>query len=410
MPKGGRLVAWLAAATALALVAEFGFFFYRDNFATHYPLKVLSAKSFRAGEIPYWNFRDSGGQPLAGNPGAQTFYPDNVLYLFLPAHVAFNLHFLLHLGGAFFAMRALCRARGVSVAAANFAATAYLICGVVVSSTAFYNFAVYAALIPFALYAAERRSWRLLGIACGLMGLAGEPVLILAAAVAIAIAIVVVHRMPLRELALAALVAAIIASPQLIAYWEIAPEVEGVAGVSLLSRVALERSRTHKQRYAAIAELPPVMAVPLALGAGSLREAVAVVEDPRFDPRAFAVVPRRLHGFRSAPVQHLRYQEHGQTIHIALYANGPVLLLVNQSYFAAWSTPFDSFPVDVDRLGILVPPNTRSITLRFGSHRLAVAVAWCASVVLLIAVLAVEVRDRRAREVERAGDDDRALG
>src|ERR1051325_763764 len=175
MPKARRLALWTAAAAVIALAAQFGFFFYRDNFSTHYPMKVLSAKSFRAGEIPYWNFADSGGQPLAGNPGAQTFYPDNVLYLFLPAHTAFALHFLLHLAFAFLAMRALCRS--------SFAATVYVMSGVVISSTAFSNFVVYAALIPFALYAAERRSWRLLGVACGLMGLASEPVLIFAAAI-----------------------------------------------------------------------------------------------------------------------------------------------------------------------------------------------------------------------------------
>ncbi len=93
-----------------AVVASFaGFFFYRDNFSTHYPIKALSAQAFRSGQIPYWNFADAGGQPLAGNPNTLTFYPDNVLYLILPPHVAFNLHFLLHLALAFFAMRALAR-------------------------------------------------------------------------------------------------------------------------------------------------------------------------------------------------------------------------------------------------------------------------------------------------------------
>src|SRR5436190_90698 len=181
MSKVRGPVIGVAVAIAFALVAQFGFFFYRDNFSTHYPLKVLSAASFRTFEIPYWDFNDSGGQPLAGNPGAQTFYPDNLLYLFLPVHTAFNLHFLLHLALAFFAMRALCRS--------TFAATVYVLSGVVISSFAFYNFIVYAALIPLALYAAERRSWRLLGVACGLMGLAAEPVLIFAAAIAILIVV-----------------------------------------------------------------------------------------------------------------------------------------------------------------------------------------------------------------------------
>src|SRR5690349_7289675 len=120
-----RLVCALLLATAAAAVALFGFFYFRDNFATHYPIKVISAQIFRAGQIPWWNFYDGGGQPLAGNPNTLTFYPDNFLYVILPAHVAFNLHFLLHLAIAWFAMRALTRAVGVSGNAATFAATLY---------------------------------------------------------------------------------------------------------------------------------------------------------------------------------------------------------------------------------------------------------------------------------------------
>lgn len=618
MLKVRGLAVWAAGVACFALVAHFGFFFYRDNFSTSYPLKVLSAKSYRALEIPYWNFHDSGGQPLAGNPSGQTFYPDNVLYLFLPAHVAFNLHFLLHLAAAFLAMRALCRARGVSEAASNFAAATYALSGIVVSSTANYHSVVAVALIPFALYAVERRSWRLLGIACGLMGLAAEPVLTFAAA--IAIAIVAIGRMRIRELALALPLALVIASPQLIALSEISGEVERIVGFStrtalntsltwkrvaeifvwpllgvlndpgggaererlfstiflgviavpalmrrsrytliaalmlflalgrnnpvvlwivengprlirfpekfvlvfviaavvliahyfdatryrriwaivtlvpllitawralpidwfapydikgpapvqrvhvpwdtpsgtmparveyrkraaakeplfgavtgmryafmpspdsmhsLLSRAALERFNAAapelKARYQRLQTLAPVMVVPVALGARSLREAVGVVEDPRFDERAFAVAPPRFHGFRSALTRHLRYVEHGQTIGISLDAEGPVLLMVNESYFAAWvaragAQELETFPVNIDRLGVLVPKGTKSITLRFGRKRLGVAVAWCASVLLMLAVVAIEVRDRRAREIQRAGDDDRALG
>src|SRR5881628_3888034 len=92
-----RVVPVVLVATAAIYIAVSGFFYFRDNFATHYPIKVISARVFRAGDIPWWNFFDDGGQPLAGNPNTLTFYPDNFLYLILPPHVAFNLHFLLHL-------------------------------------------------------------------------------------------------------------------------------------------------------------------------------------------------------------------------------------------------------------------------------------------------------------------------
>jgi hypothetical protein len=223
---------WIAIGVVALAASFFLFFFFRDNFATHYPLKVLSAEAFRNFEIPWWNFHDGGGQPLAGNPNALTFYPDNVLYLLLPAHVAFNLHFLLHLAIAWAAMRALTKSA--------FAATVYLLSGVVISSTAFYNLVVYAAMIPLALHAVDRRSARLLGLAFGLMLLAAEPVMLVGAG--LSVAIVGFRRMPLRAYTIAIVLAVVIASPQLLAYLDIASEVERAAGLS--ARTVLNTSLT----------------------------------------------------------------------------------------------------------------------------------------------------------------------
>src|SRR6184192_110949 len=122
-----RVVPAVLVAIAATCIAVFGFFYFRDNLGTHYPIKVISARIFRAGQIPWWNFYDGGGQPLAGNPNTLTFYPDNVLYLFLPAHVAFNLHFIFHLVGAWFAMRALSRSTP--------AAWLYVLSGAAISAT-----------------------------------------------------------------------------------------------------------------------------------------------------------------------------------------------------------------------------------------------------------------------------------
>lgn len=199
-------------------MATFGLFFFRDNFSTHYPVKTISAKVFRGGEIPYWNFHDGGGQPLAGNPNTLTFYPDNFLYLLLPAHVAFNLHFLLHLVAAWFAMRAVSRS--------PWSAWLYVLSGVAVSSTAFYNLIVAIAVIPFAFWAAERRRLFFLGIAFGLLALAAEPVTVIAAAIAVAIL------WPSWRLIPAAAISVVVALPQIIAFSEIAGEVERSRGFS----------------------------------------------------------------------------------------------------------------------------------------------------------------------------------
>jgi len=218
-----RGVVALVLATGAAVIAAYGFFFFRDNFFTHYPIKVISAPVYRALQIPWWNFYDGGGQPLAGNPNTLTFYPDNILYLLLPAHVAFNLHFLIHLIAAWFAMRALCLATGASRYASNFAATLYAMSGVAISALAFYNLVTSIALIPFALWAIESNASPLiLGAAFGLIGLAGEPVIVISTGIA---ALIIGWRR-IGRIAIAVVIAIVIASPQLIAYSEIAGEVE----------------------------------------------------------------------------------------------------------------------------------------------------------------------------------------
>lgn len=240
-----RVVPVVLVATAAIYIAVSGFFYFRDNFATHYPIKVISARVFRAGEIPWWNFFDDGGQPLAGNPNSLTFYPDNFLYLLLPPHVAFNLHFLVHLALGWFAMRALCRQRGASPQASAFAATMYAFSGLAISATAFYNLITAVALIPFALWSVERscsnprpgvRDALVAGIAFGLIGLAGEPVIVVATA--ICVAILAFGRLEMRHaivMAAALLIALAIVLPQMIAYSEIAGEVERARGFSALT-------------------------------------------------------------------------------------------------------------------------------------------------------------------------------
>jgi hypothetical protein len=232
-----RLFFLLLLALFCVLIATFGFFFFRDNFSTHYPIKVLSAAAFRAGEIPYWNFADGGGQPLAGNPNTLTFYPDNFLYLLLPAHIAFNLHFLLHLALGWLSMKTLTRS--------NFGAWLWVLSGAAISALCFYNLITAIALIPLAFLGAERRSSIHLGLAFGLMALAGEPVTIAATAIAVLvlftrsrgdaegeIATSASPRLRVTTVLLAIAIAIVIAAPQLIAYSEIASEVERARGYS----------------------------------------------------------------------------------------------------------------------------------------------------------------------------------
>ena len=572
------LVILLPSALCL-LLSYFCFFFHRDNFSTHYPIKVISAASLRAGEIPWWNPFDGGGQPLAGNPNTLTFYPDNVLYLILPVHVAFNLHFLIHLILGWIAMRALTRSR--------FAAWMWVLSGMAVSAMSFYSLITAIALVPFAFLAAERRSATGLGLAFGLMALAGEPVTIIATALACAVIAFS------RQLFLAIPIAAVIASPQILAYADIARETErgghgysaatvlaasfepkrllelligpflhvdaphlfptlvlgvivipalfrksryvAVAAVmlffalgrfnpimrwavesfdwlrlgrypekfalpmcaalvvlasqvrarawawitlaqlaawmvvtvpidwfayyrvplrpparvyappprggqevdrddyraraqrldpifgavanlryvlnrspdgmhSLLSRIAAERFEfTHNPHWMEIAMMPDAVIVPRAVGARTIPDAVNAIESAAFDPRAVAVAPMRLGGFRSAPGARI-ISVRGTEITVT----GPALVMVNASYFRAW-TGIETFPVDLDRLGFIAPAGQSTIKLQFGRHRGWVIAAWVLSSAMLVALLLLQKLDRRSGEVERPGDDDRSL-
>lgn len=615
-----RILVIVLVAAAMLTISWLGFFFFRDNFATTLPLKAVAVEAWRAGEIPYWNSLYKGGQPLAGNPGMLTFYPSNVLYLFLPLHVAFNLHFLVHILIGGLAMRALCLARGTSRHAALFAAAVYMLSGVMISSTCLYNQIVNVAVLPLALLGVERRSAPLLGAACGLMALAGEPMVIVGTALILAIA--AWRRLDLKTIVVAAFIAIVIASPALIAVTEISGQAErttgldpanvlgtalspvriaeifvwpfsgflidagggaarmrmfstlfvGLIGIPALFRrsryvamvllmlflaaenplvtsavvrfewlrfgrypekfvipltaalVVLIAEHFHRTRFRAAwavvtllplvwaavrglpidwyepyrlpetatpgrvylrpdprsgeeparveyrrraktlepltgmplgvgylmlpspdsmdsrltrvvtsrfhavpealklrylqlhgarvpGALPMAMVVPRTIAAGSLRDAVRVIESPDFDPRAAAVAPV---AFQSAPARVTGYAEKGQTITVDVEAAGPALLLINQTYYPAWVATMNgeelpTMTLDIDRLGVLVPGSGR-VTLRFGRLRAAVALSAVLSLLTLVAAFAIEIRQRRAGEVERPGDDDRALG
>lgn len=226
---------------AIVLASNFYVFFFRDNFSTHFPTKHLFAEALRGGNVPFWNFHAGGGQPLAGNPNYLSFYPDNILYLILPSHAAFNLHFIVHITLAFFAMRFLIATVGVTDRLAmNGAALVYVMSGVVVSTTSFYNLvcatALGPAIIALAIHTATDSRWRhplALGTCCGLLGLAGEPTTVIA--VTLVSAVLVIDRLTLAaslRFGAAAAIAAVVAMPQVLAYGEIAPMTERVVGYS----------------------------------------------------------------------------------------------------------------------------------------------------------------------------------
>lgn len=156
----------------------------RDVLNSHFPMKWSQAQAMRQGYFPLIDPYRAGGQPIAGNPNAAPFYPDNLLFLAGPIFWAFNARFWLHLLLAPFAFCWMARAWGLRREASWAAAVCWTVSGFYLSHLNFYNLIAGVTLAP-ALVAAgldfvrreRRRPWLAPGIALlwALLLLGGDP-------------------------------------------------------------------------------------------------------------------------------------------------------------------------------------------------------------------------------------------
>jgi len=146
--------------------------------------------------------------------------------------------------------------------------------------------------------------------------------------------------------------------------------------------------------------------------ARTIYEEAAIVENGHFDEQSDAVTPAA--AFSPAQARVTGYEERGQRIVVNVETSGPALLVVNQTYFTAWRANngnLATVPVNIDRLGVIVPGGRTGVILTFGRNRFAVAAAWIVSTLALLLIAGAELVQKlhgRTGEVERAGDDDRA--
>ena len=175
-------------AIALPLVRGERTLFLRDVLNSHLNMKWAQAEALKEGYLPLVDIYRAGGQPLAGNPNAAPFYPDNVLYLFASPLWAENAHFWIHLLIAPFAFFWMARAFGLGREASWAGALAYTFSGFFFSHLNFFNLIAGAALAPafvaacLRLGASERRSNRIwmpvaLALLWALLLLGGDPFL-----------------------------------------------------------------------------------------------------------------------------------------------------------------------------------------------------------------------------------------
>ncbi|MEP7011131.1 MAG: hypothetical protein ABJC13_12475 [Acidobacteriota bacterium] len=225
-------------AIALPLARGERTFFLRDVLNSHLNMKWAQAEALRAGYLPLVDLYRAGGQPLAGNPNAVPFYPDNVLYLIASPLWAMNAHFWIHLLLAPFAFYWMARAFGLRREASWAAALAYTFSGFFFSHLNFFNLIAGATLAPAFVAAClrlglpERRSVRMwmpaaLALLWALLLLGGDPFL---AALALALGgTAFLMRNPRPSFALWGLLAgaltlgSVLALPQIVEFLRILP-------------------------------------------------------------------------------------------------------------------------------------------------------------------------------------------
>ena len=183
-----RRVALLGLVLAVALLFHpallgEGLFYFRDVSLNHYPTRAFASAEMRAGHFPFWNPFVSGGIPLAANPNNLILHPITLLFLALPASLAFIAAIVLQFLLAAWSTFRLAEEEGMRREGATAAALLYALSGPLVSCGSLLNLLSSWAWVPLALFSLAR--YRRTGSRAALLGysaalavqlLAGDPV------------------------------------------------------------------------------------------------------------------------------------------------------------------------------------------------------------------------------------------
>ncbi|HLL52030.1 MAG TPA: hypothetical protein VK447_00705, partial [Myxococcaceae bacterium] len=186
-PPRGRLAACaFLAGTWVVFFARHlftdGVPYYRDNLVTNLPLRRYLHDRFLSGELPHWYPYESLGVPFIGQVANGVFHPATWLLLPFDPLAAVKLNLVLaYLVGAVGAYR-LARLLPSSRPAAALAAVAFAYGGYALGVSSIVFYAMSQATLPWVAWAALRvarkrrtKDAALLGLAWGLVFLAGDP-------------------------------------------------------------------------------------------------------------------------------------------------------------------------------------------------------------------------------------------
>lgn len=152
----------------------------RDLLVYHLPIEKAVHEAYSRGSLPLWISEISGGRPLAPNPNVGAFYPIRPLLALVPFPVAMRLFPVLHWILAGLGMILLLRSIGASRSAAWIGAVTYAFSGPAVTEVFFPNIHPGMALLPWVVWAVQRRRVSegarclVLSLLFGLLFLAGD--------------------------------------------------------------------------------------------------------------------------------------------------------------------------------------------------------------------------------------------
>lgn len=138
------------------------------------PWQLFARRELRAGRLPLWNPHQFSGTPFWSNGQSAPLFPLHLLFAALPLQLGFVLLPWLRLVIAGCGAWVLGRELGLSRPGALLAALTFSLSGMVVSFLLF-PMGNALALVPWVLWAVERKSAHLLALAAGLQLLGGHP-------------------------------------------------------------------------------------------------------------------------------------------------------------------------------------------------------------------------------------------
>ncbi len=220
--------------------------YFRDLQVFFIPLKQFLADALARGELPFWNPGVSMGSPYFAEMQTGVLYPASWLLLLADGTRGIGLLLSFHLLLAAAGSYGLARCMGLAAPAAFASAAVFTFGGCMLSTLNMINFMQALAWLPWVLWAFERdalapgrRSWVLAALAVGLQTLAGAPdisimtgLVVAGRQFVLASGGMVARLVWLPRVAAAYVVALLIASPQLLATFELYGQSVRTAGLS----------------------------------------------------------------------------------------------------------------------------------------------------------------------------------